>query len=329
MTSDDMRIRDRRRFLGGSAATLALLAAPGLLRAAGAVEALQGRAFATEWQLSLPGGSGADTLRAPIEALLAEVDRQMSPWRPDSEVSRFNAAGAGDCALPEETLEVTRAALGLARDSGGHFDPTVGPLVARWGFGPIRGDAVPDWRGLQPGQGHLAKSHAGLTLDLCGIAKGYALDRMAALVQAAGHESFLIDLGGELAARGRHPSGRAWQVAVEDPRAAAKGLAGVLALEGTVATSGSKAQGYDLDGRRYGHIIDPETGSPAAGRLLSVSVLGESAMMADGWATALFAAGAVAGPDLARRVGLDALFLSEGPQGLQRDITGAFAARLL
>ncbi len=325
MQSDFSKRPTRRALLGAAAATLAL---PGVLRAGTrAVETLTGPAFGTVWQVTLPAGQGIDALRAPILALLAQVDAQMSPWRADSDISRFNAAGPGACALPAEALAVTGAALALARQSDGHFDPTVGPQVARWGFGPIAGAGAPDWQGLTLDEGAVIKARAGLTLDLCGIAKGHALDRMAALLRAAGHRDFLIDLGGELLARGQHPEGRAWQVAVEDPRPDAPGLAGVLALTGAVATSGLKAQSYTLDGARYGHIIDPATGAPVATGLLSVSVLGASAMQADGWATALFAAGAE-GPALARRAGLDALFLSAGAGGLDRQTTGAFAQHL-
>ncbi|MGI3165747.1 FAD:protein FMN transferase [Pseudooceanicola sp. 200-1SW] len=325
MQSDFSKRPTRRALLGAATATLAL---PGLLRAGPrAVETLTGPAFGTAWQVTLPAGQGIDALRAPILALLADVDAQMSPWRADSDISRFNAAGPGACALPAETLAVTGAALALARQSGGHFDPTVGPQVARWGFGPIAGAGAPDWQGLTLDEGAVIKARAGLTLDLCGIAKGHALDRMGALLRAAGHRDFLIDLGGELLARGQHPEGRAWQVAVEDPRPEAAGLAGVLALTGAVATSGLKAQSYTLGGARYGHIIDPATGAPVATGLLSVSVLGASAMQADGWATALFAA-AAEGPALARCAGLDALFLSAGAGGLHRQTTGAFAQHL-
>ena len=325
MQSDFSKRPTRRALLGGAAATLAL---PGLLRAGTrAVETLTGPAFGTSWQVTLPAGRGIEGLRGPITDLLAGVDTQMSPWRADSDITRFNTAGPGACALPAETVAVTRAALALAKRSGGHFDPTVGPQVARWGFGPINGDGAPDWHELTADDGAVIKARAGLTLDLCGIAKGHALDRMVALVRAAGHDDLLIDLGGELAARGRHPEGRAWQVAVEDPRPETTGLAGILSLTGAVATSGLKTQSYTLDGARYGHIIDPETGAPVASGPLSVSVLGASAMEADGWATALFAAGAD-GPALARRAGIDALFVSAAPGGLASETTGAFATHL-
>lgn len=323
------QIRPSRRTLLGMIGSL--LAAPAIARPqTRAVEVMEGRAFATGWSLMLPAGGGGEGLRSRIEALLGEVDRQMSPWRADSIVSRFNAAGAGAQAVPAETAAVTAAALQIARDSGGRFDPTVGPLVARWGFGPIEGDGVPDWHGLVAGEADIGKSRPGLTLDLCGIAKGRALDGMADIVREAGHDDFLIDLGGELAAGGRHPSGRDWQVAVEDPRSDGVEPAGMLRLGGmAVATSGGRAQSYVLDGRSYSHIIDPATGEPVAGALASVSVIGQSAMWADGWATALAAAGPAEGPALAHRTGISALFLIREGEGLRRETTGAFDRHLI
>ena len=313
----------RRAVLGAALA----LATPGVLRASAATEVLRGRAFGTEWSVTLPSGRGGEAYRPVLEALLSEVDRQMSPWRADSVVSGFNRGKAPALELPPEMANVTAAALDLARDSKGHFDPSVGPLVARWGFGPITEGAAPDWRGLALDNGHLTRAHPGLTLDLCGIAKGYALDLMAEALLAS-EPDLLIDLGGELRGHGLHPSGRAWQVAVQDPRLGASGLQGVMGLEGAVATSGVAVQSYALDGRRYGHIIDPATGEPVSGGLLSVSVWSGTAMQADGWATALFAAG-TDGPVLARRAGLDALFLSADGAGLRHEATGAFARALL
>ncbi len=320
-------VPSRRRFLGLAGAALLW---PGIGRAA-AGSAIEGRAFGTGWRVDGPAGAGLDRLRPGLDALFAGIDREMSPWRPDSALSRFNAAPAGDHPAGDEMLAVTAAALALARDSGGAFDPTVGPLVARWGFGPIAGAARPDWSGLRAGGGRIGKARDGVTLDLCGIAKGRALDRAAALAATAGHDGLLLDIGGELRALGRHPSGRAWQVAVESPHPL-QAPAAVLRLEPgqAVATSGVRAQSYRLGGRTYGHIIDPATGAPADGGLLSVTVLAADAMTADGWATALFAAGAGAGPALARRRRIAALFLVDGGAAAPRPVlTGAMTDAVL
>lgn len=343
MTVENHTSLTRRAFVGRASAAAAgtLMAAPALATGAPMLETIEGTAFATGWRISLPAGSGAAGLAAHVRALLDAVDQQMSPYRADSDLTRFNTARAGACAAPADLVHVARAALDLAAASGGSFDPTVGPQVARWGFGPITGEAGlgtgpatgpatgADWSDLDLAPDALIKSDPRLTLDLCGIAKGHALDRLAALIRSAGHEAFFVDLGGEVRVAGHHPSGRPWHVGVEDPRPEASGMAEVLALDGgAIATSGDRENGYTLGNRRYSHIIAPETGQPVTGALASVSVLMPTAMEADGWATALMAAGSAAGPALARRHGLSALFLSRAGSGLGRVTTGAFDRHL-
>lgn len=317
-------IPSRRRFLAGLSAALAT---PGLVRAASRAH-LSGRAFGTHWQIAGPEGAALESLRPALEALFAGIDREMSPWRTESVLNRFNASLSGTPVSSEMTL-VAQTALTLARDSEGAFDPTVGPLVARWGFGPIERGGAPDWRGLTAEAGRLSKRQTDLTLDLCGIAKGRALDRAVELARRQGFENLLLDLGGELCTLGRHPEGRDWTVAVEHPVAGQPAPA-ILHLPDNmaVATSGLGAQSYGLNGRLWGHIIDPATGLPVDGQLRSVTVLAADAMTADGWATALFAAGDDAGPALARARDLAALFLFDGGTKLRRVVTGGIHAVL-
>jgi thiamine biosynthesis lipoprotein len=298
----------------------------GRASAASATQTLQGRAFGSAWQVT--AATDAERHRPALDALLAQIDQQMSPWRVDSEITRFNTATHDAPASPQLTT-VAQAALTLAQTSSGWFDPSVGPLVAQWGFGPIKGSAG-RWQGLGASENALHKTSPTLTMDLCGIAKGYALDSMAAHLQDAGLDAFLIDIGGGLAAFGRHPTGRDWHVAVEDPRPSQNGSAAALRLPSglSVATSGLRAQSYGLGGVDYGHIINPHSGQPASGSLGSVSVLHSSAMLADGWATAL-AAAEEAGPQLAADNGLTALFLFATNGGLRAQTTGGFDRHLL
>ena len=317
---------NRRGFLalGGTA----LVAAATPARAA-PLARIEGTALGTGWSVALPAGVSLSGLRDRLSALLTGIDAAFSPFRADGAIGRFNAGAAGEAAVSAEIVDVTRAALSIAAASGGAFDPTVGPLVARWGFGPIAGEATAEgWRGIAAGNGHLARRERGLTLDLCGIAKGHALDRMAGLLLEAGHGDFLIDLGGELFARGRHPSGRTWSVGIEDPRPDGEGLAATLRLSGlAVATSGDRVNGYDLGGRRYSHIIDPATGEPVESTLASVSVVMPEGIEADGWATALMAAGG-AGPALAETRNIAALFLFRDGGALRRVATGGIERHL-
>ena len=285
---------------------------------AGPAQTIGGTAFGTTWQALLPAGADAGAVGPAIAAAFAEVDRQMSPWRADSEVSRLNAGAAGAHPISRDTAQVAAAALELAARSGGVFDPTVGPSVARWGFGPIRGSAACSPSDLAVEGGAVIKHNAGATLDLCGIAKGHALDRAVALLRAADLRDALFDLGGELATLGTRPDGGPWRVGVEDPRGGAEPVA-VLALPPglAVATSGVTTQGYRAGARLFSHIIDPRTDEPVTGALLSVSVVADTGTGADGWATALLAAGERDGPALAARMGIDALFVLADGAGLR------------
>ncbi|TYR36119.1 FAD:protein FMN transferase [Mesorhizobium microcysteis] len=316
----------RRHLLALAGAAAIAGCAPTATGASEALQVIGGSAFGTHWRLTLPQQADCDALHEQITALLAELDHLFSPWRPDSILGQFNAGGSKAFAVPGEVATVTKRALDLAKASGGFFDPTVGPLVSRWGFGPIAGAApLHGWRTLSIGDGQILREDPAVTLDLCGIAKGYALDRIARTVEAAGSHDFLIDLGGELAARGEHPSGRPWQVAVENPLPQEQAPVAIVALKDrAIATSGDKVNGYDVGARRYSHIIDPARGEPVATRLASVSVMADTGLNADGFATALMAAGE-AGPALARRLGLDALFVFRSDAGLVEITTGSFA----
>lgn len=310
------------------AAGLAALAAPALARAAPATRTIGGPAFGTEWRVTLRADDDDGRLRPGIEEVLARIDRLMSPRRPDSTIPRFNRdRSTGWQPADAGVVAVTHAALSVRAASGGAFDPAVRPLVGRWGFGPITGEAA-DAAAFDLAGDALRKADAGLTLDLCGIAKGHALDRMVRLLREHGEMSFVADLGGEVAACGSHPGGRRWQVAVEDPRPGHDGAAAIIALDGrAIATSGDRSNGFTLGTRRYSHIIDPVTAEPVQGGAASVSVIAGDGTATDAWATALMAAGA-GGPALARRNGLDALFLfREG--GLRRVPVGRFDANLV
>jgi thiamine biosynthesis lipoprotein len=265
-------------------------------------------------------------LKPAIETLFARIDSQLSPWRVDSAISRFNRGVAGKATNDPELKLVTSFALEIASKSGGAFDPTVGPLVARWGFGPIQHGGPPDWRGISLGPQGILKARPDLTLDLCGIAKGWAMDQAVILLRSEGQGDFLFDLGGEFAAHGQHPDGRLWRIGVEAP-VPGRGTPTTLHLPSglAVATSGTRAQSYVLNGRLYTHIIDPMVKAPAAGRLRSVTVVAADGISADGWATALFAAGEIEGPKLAEAEGMAAIFQFEEDGSIQRIATKAIS----
>ena len=275
-----------------------------------ATQLIGGPAFGSSWRATLPDTRDAEAIVQMIEVVIAEVDACFSPYRKDSALSRFNASLTTSPQVVDPALgQVAATALEIAGMTNGYFDPTVGPLVARQGFGPIAGGAV-TFRAIEPDGNRLRKASPDATLDLCGIAKGHALDRIVDALQDVGLTSAIVDVGGEIKAIGSHPESRAWSVGIVDP-ARPGAVQRVVTPDGmALATSGHAANG--VRGRvQTSHIIDPHRRSPAAQSLLSVSVLHSSATWADALATALCAAGPEAGPDLAEHLNIRSLFIFE------------------
>jgi thiamine biosynthesis lipoprotein len=271
--------------------------------------------------------------RAVIERSLARVNDLMSTWKEDSELSRFNRhASAEPFPLSAETLEVLKLAKQVGRQSGGAFDVTVKPLVAAWGFGagaraPGRGPDAAELAALRERVGldlleldaagsTLRKRRSDVECDLSAIAKGFAVDQVVEALLALGWDAFLVEVGGEVAARGERPAGGPWRVGIERPDSAGRAVhARLLLRDGAMATSGDYRNYYEQDGRRLAHLIDPRSGRPVQHTLASVSVVHPRAVLADAWATALSVLGPEAGFAMARREGLAAYFLLRLPEG--------------
>jgi thiamine biosynthesis lipoprotein len=318
-----MRLTRRSVLIGAGSAFLA-----GALPASAAgVRVIGGPAFGTSWRVTLPEGTEEAAIAAAIRSIIDSVDAAMSPFRADSEVSRFNAFGTCDWqALSPETCAVVRQSLAVAARSRGAFDPTVGPIVGRYGFGPISGLSTGSYLDIAAREDTVKKFEPNLTLDLCGIAKGHALDRMAAALDGFRVTDFLIELGGEIFARGAHPDGRAWQIGIERPVPGPTTLQRIVRLDGrTLATSGESVNGYTIAGRRYSHIIDPHRGEPADNSIASVSVFMPAAVMADALATALMVMGPEAGVALAEFEEIPAFFVVREGGALREIMTGGFA----
>lgn len=297
---------------------------------------LDGQTMGTTWsvQLRAPDGLDRDLLLAELQAELDLVIAQLSPWQADSVISRYNGAPAGSWqALPEPFNGLLAQALALAQATDGAYDPTVGPLVALWGFGaaaPRSAPPDPDeiaaararvgWqrlvhdrdnaRLLQPG---------GVQLDLVSIAEGHAVDRLGEVLERHGVHHYLAEIGGELRARGTRPDGQPWRVALADP------LAGppreiVPLRDASIATSGDYLAHFEHEGTRYGHAIDPHTGWPVRHGLASVTVVAEDSARAGALATALSVLGPERGLAFAQRHRIAALLLvrTETPDRLAR-----------
>jgi FAD:protein FMN transferase len=183
---------------------------------------------------------------------------------------------------------------------------------------------------LDAARSQAVKLDSALRLDLSSVAKGHAVDSIAAWLEEEGIEHYLFELGGELRLRGRRPDGAPWRVAIESPLETRREAFAVLSAGEALALAGSG--GYrnflELDGERVAHVIDPRSGRPAPQALASVTVVDASAARADAWATALLVLGPEEGPALAAGLSLPAYFIMRGVAGWETRATGGFARHL-
>lgn len=310
------------------------------------LQSLAGRTMGTTWSLRFdnPSMQPKDAVRAAMTDALDRVVAQMSTWEPTSDISRFNAADAGTRhALPAAFAEVLACALHWAEASGGAIDPTVGPLVALWGFG-AQAEADCDHRPPSPAELDAARActgwqrlafdavdrritqPGGLQLDLSGIAKGFAVDQVADALVATGLHDFLLEVGGELRGVGRRPDGHPWRVRLDTPLDT---LPPVTLTDLAIATSGDRWHAHAHAGRRWSHTIDPRSGEPASHALASVTVLHPLCMHADALATALTVLGPIDGAAFAARHEVAALFVCRDGDAVHRAIaTPAWTAHV-
>jgi len=273
-------------------------------------------------------------LAEQLDSAVTRVDRQMSNWRPDSELMRFNDLQPGIwMTLPAELLWVLHTAIQVGVQSAGAFDIAVGDLVGAWGFGPAGRLADDDAREAlrrQPrasaaaalefdfGSGRVRKRHP-VQLDLSGIAKGFGVDQLARCLEDRGIHDYLVSIDGEFRARGRKPGGQPWTVAIERPQEGVRAALGVLQMgDGGLATSGDYRHFHERQGKRYAHTMDPQRAAPLDNGVAAVSVLAPTCMLADAWATALMVLGPSRGPAVAREQGLSALFLLREGDGVRQ-----------
>jgi thiamine biosynthesis lipoprotein len=277
---------------------------------------------------------GVAGIRERIASTLERVDRGMSTWRDDAELARFNRqADLEPFAFSPETGRVIAAAMDLARETRGAFDPTVAPLVALWGFGAQAADTPPalaelerarslvGWRKLEwRTGGRLARRVAGVQLDLSAIAKGYAVDAVLGELASDRPIAALVEVGGEVRALGAKPGGVPWRVGIDDPDAPGSQLSAVVHLTaGALATSGDYRRVRVVERRRLTHVVDPRSGLPVEQRVASASVIAPTCMEADAVATALMVLGPAEGLAwVEERPWLEVLLLvREGEEGFE------------
>jgi len=322
---------------GGSRGRLALVA----LLVVGALVALQivrtartprfasfeGEAMATTWQVTLPAGGDPRAAAAAAEecfALFRRLDLELSEWKEGSPLSAVNrAAGSAPVAVPEELFDLVARAVEIGRQTEGAFDVSWAALWGLWDF-RAAAPAVPepaaiaarralvDYRRivLDRAARTVFLPEAGMKIGLGGIAKGYALERAGKLLRERGFEDFLVVSGGQVYARGTR-GGRAWRVGVRDPRGEREEIFATLPLAGgSLSTSADNESFFVIEGVRYHHILDPQTGWPSKG-LRSATVLAADPTLADALSTAVMVLGRERGLAVAERLGAGALTIDE------------------
>ncbi|QDU90013.1 Thiamine biosynthesis lipoprotein ApbE precursor [Pirellulimonas nuda] len=311
---------------------------------------LSGPTMGTRYNVSvvLPAdGNAAEVarLQSLVDGLLKTVNDQMSTYQADSELSRFNAQQGTDWfEVSPETAAVVQLALEVAEQTQGAFDPTVGPVVNLWGFGPDgRRDAPPtdaqiaaalarvgyrkvEARSEPPA---LKKSAPDVYLDLSAIAKGYGSDAVSELLLGEGVGSSMVEIGGEVRTRGAKPDGSPWRIGVEKPDSEGRTVEAVVELrDGALATSGDYRNFFEEGGKRYSHTIDPKTGRPVTHTLATVSVRTPTCAEADALATGLLVMGPRAGYDWCEQNEVAALFIERTDEGFRERATTAWTAAI-
>ncbi len=271
-----------------------------------------------------------ELVQAKLNELLEQVNDQMSTYRQDSELSRFNRYyGTEPFPVSKETATVVKEAIRLNTLTMGALDVTVGPLVNLWGFGPeARPEVIPTEEQLaerkaQTGIEHLSvtetslrKDLRSLYVDLSTIAKGWGVDVLADYLESVGIVDYMVEVGGEMRLNGLNREGVKWRIAIEKPTVDERNIQEIIEPgDMAIATSGDYRNYFEKDGIRYSHIIDPSSGKPIDNKVVSVTVIDPSSMTADGLATGLMVLGDEQGMAVANEHNIPAFMIVKTEDG--------------
>ncbi|WP_051249693.1 FAD:protein FMN transferase [Maridesulfovibrio zosterae] len=305
---------------------------------------LRGKAIGTMYSIvafDLPDNISAKDLDKGINQVVSRVNSAMSLFKSDSELSRFNALHDSKWfPVSPELAEVVKTAKEINELTNGAFDITVAPLVNLWGFGPDkRPDVVPSGADIKKALQNvgsqfievrtdppaLKKLNPSLTLDLAAIAKGYCVDAVSNWLLSRNIPSFMVEIGGEIRTRGTKPGSVPWRIAVEKPVSMERSVQAVISFtDKAMATSGDYRNYFEVDGKRYSHILDPTTGRPITHKLVSVSVMNDTCTRADALATGITVLGPEKGVEMAKKENLSAFFIVKTADGFVEIATGDF-----
>ena len=309
------------------------------------IQKISGDAQGTTYHISFWSPQAVDTasIKQLVETEFTRLDMQLSNYRKDSVIEQLNATVSSEpLVLSEEIIGLIEQARVVSIASEGCYDLTIKPLFDLWGF---NGDKLtpPDAASLQAAlkqvgfaqikivdATHIQKLNPQLRIDLSSIAQGYSVSRMVALLEKQGIENYLVEIGGELQTRGKKPEGTAWRVALEKPLSSERTMQKIVTINRSeplaVMTSGTYRHYFDLNGKRYSHILDAKTGSPVDHNIVSVTVLHDNPTQADAWSTALLCLGKTRGIEAANKAGIAALFIEQDGEAFNELRTVPFDA---
>ena len=271
-----------------------------------------GKTMGTVYHIKIVTGffDNTEGLKHKIEMKLEEINNSMSTYRKNSEISRFNTLGriGEKFYVSDDFLHVMTVAQNIYQLTGGAWDGTIKPLVNLWGFGNSKNKqripSISEIQAILPDIGfnhieissdrYLLKRKASISLDLASIAKGYAVDQIAMLIRTNGIENSLVEIGGEVFASGLRKDGKQWRIGINRPQKDAHydQVFKVLTLQDKAfATSGDYRNYFEIDGKRFSHILDPNNGYPVTNGVVSVSIMSDTCTFADGLATAVMVLG--------------------------------------
>jgi len=267
----------------------------------------------------------------------------MSTYLDDSEITRFNqSSGTEWYTMSPDFAVVMQQAIEVSELTDGAFDPGLNSLIDLWGFGaPFSEQEIPSSEAIETllksksaknpafelQERRLRKLNPSLKLNLSAIAKGYAVDVLADTVAQSGYENYLIEIGGEVRARGRRPDGKTWKIAIQQPDNLAGDINRVISLnDQSVATSGDYRNYFEVNGIRYSHVIDPSTGYPPDNNIASVTVLAANCIRSDALATALMVMDLELGLALADQQNLAVYYILRKPEGYETRSSTAYKA---
>ena len=291
---------------------------------------LQGQTMGTSYSVKYEDEQQRN-FKPGIDSLLEVFNQSVNHYLPDSEITRFNQGDSLLFALPY-FYPVLKRSQEIVQATDSAFDPTVAPLVNAWGFGPEGGtlpdslavDSLLQWVGFDKisfDQTHVIKKQPHVQLNFSAVAKGYGVDVVADYLASRGLTNMMVEIGGEVVARGVNPQGEVWRIGIDNPEAPGRMTAAIALHDQALATSGNYLNYYEKDGKKYAHTIDPRTGYPVQHSVLSASVIAADCMTADAYATAFMVVGLQKAKDiLAADATLDAYIIYDD-QGTLKTFT--------